>query len=149
MIIIIISSFFNLSRLLFKRFGEKVWKLIDDYDAPFNNDLMNSRNKFRVVKSIKLFESLFERLFINNEYLEKGVLTGIRFLTQNSVLSRLNNVVKYNIDDYRYSQYFGWNEEEVQKFLKHFNIRDSNLTSKIKIWYGGYNIIKDYESRII
>jgi hypothetical protein len=107
MIIIIISSFFNLSRLLFKRFGEKVWKLIDDYDAPFNNDLMNSRNKFRVVKSIKLFESLFERLFINNEYLEKGVLTGIRFLTQNSVLSRLNNVVKYNIDDYRYSQYFG------------------------------------------
>ncbi len=143
---ILIKSVYKLSKLLFKKYGQKVWILIDEYDAPINNLLMDSYDKNGVSKSFSLFRRIYKKLLKNNKYLKKAVLTGILYLSQNGFFSGLNNVRRYTIDDYKFAQYYCINEEELQKFLAYFRVDPKNYP-KIKEWYNGYKLIKNQKTR--
>jgi hypothetical protein len=128
---VLINSIYNLSDLLFKFYGQRVWVLIDEYDAPINNLLMDSNNNNTVEKSFNLFKQIYRTLLKNNKSIEKAILTGILYVSQSGFFSGLNNVCKYSIDDYKFAQYYGLSEEELQKFLVYYKIDRINYP-KIK-----------------
>jgi len=138
---VITSSVYNLSILLYERFEKKVWVLIDEYDSAINHAMLEFEDE-DIKKTISLFRSVYNLLLKDNPYIEKGVLTGVLPIVQSGILSVLNNLGKFGIDDSKFSKYYGLNQEEIQKFLNHFNITETQAV-QIKNWEKGYKVKSD------
>ena len=126
----------DLSRLLHKYHNQRVWILIDEYDAVVNEAYRRFDDE-ETQKVVNLFRDILESSLKGNEYLYKGVITGVQYIVKSGMLSGLNNVTKYSIQNYKYSQYYGINQDEMDLLLSHFNIADDQR-GKIKEWYNGY-----------
>ena len=131
------NSLKELSALLHSHHGKKVWILVDGYDAVINHANMELGEKD--IKSIsELFKSMYSSVFKGNEYLEKGIATGIQLVAKADAGSGFNNATKYTLQDTKYSQYYGINQEEMNLLINHFNI-DATKANEIKYWYNGYS----------
>lgn len=126
-----------LSFLLHTYHNKKVWILIDEYDAAANRAYLEFDEK-EANQTAELFRSVYEPALKGNEYLEKGVMTGVQYIVKSGMLSGLNHLEKYNITNAEYSKYYGINQEEMDILAKHFDI-DNNKADKIKDWYNGYS----------
>jgi hypothetical protein len=126
----------ELTKLLHTYHGKKVWILIDEYDAAPNKAYLEF-NEEEAKQVSEVFRGIFESALKGNEYLEKGVLTGVQYIVKSGMLSGLNNLSKYNIINFKYSQYYGINQEEMNDLMQHFEIEESQA-AKIKDWYNGY-----------
>lgn len=126
----------ELTKLLHTYHGKKVWILIDEYDAAPNKAYLEF-NEEEAKQVSELFRGIFESALKGNDYLEKGVLTGVQYIVKSGMLSGLNNLSKYNIINFKYSQYYGINQEEMNDLMQHFEIEESQA-AKIKDWYNGY-----------
>jgi hypothetical protein len=128
-------SLFTLTRLLHKHHGKKVWVIIDEYDTPltaaYRKDYLDSMTLF-----MKNFLSAGLK---DNDYLEKGVLTGIIRFAQESMLSGLNNLKIYTLlTPGDYQPYFAFTEAEVAALFNEVGL--SHETESIKQWYNGYQV---------
>jgi len=65
------------------------------------------------------------------------MMIGIQRVAKENIFSDLNNLVVCTLSDDRYSQYFGFNEEEVKELLKYYGLE---LTKDVKEMYDGYHI---------
>ena len=126
----------ELSTLLYAHHGKKVWILIDEYDAAVNKAYLEFNDE-EAKQVSELFRGIFESALKGNNNLEKGVLTGVQYIVKSGMLSGLNNLSKYNIINFKYSQYYGINQEEMNDLMQHFKIEESQA-AKIKDWYNGY-----------
>jgi hypothetical protein len=126
----------ELTKLLHTYHCKKVWILIDEYDAAPNKAYLEF-NEEEAKQVSELFRGIFESALKGNDYLEKGVLTGVQYIVKSGMLSGLNNLSKYNIINFKYSQYYGINQEEMNDLIQHFEIEESQA-AKIKDWYNGY-----------
>ncbi len=72
---------------------------MDEYDASVNHALMNFKNDDEITKILSLFSNLNEETFKGNENQCKGLLTGVLRVTKASILSGLNNLIEYNINE--------------------------------------------------
>jgi hypothetical protein len=138
----------DLSKVLSKHHEEKVWILIDEYDAAANKAYREFNDIDKAQKVADLFRDIFEPAFKNNPYLEKGLITGVQYIVKSGMLSGLNNLKKYNITDSKFSQYYGINEAEMDLLLEHFSIPD-NRREQIKNWYNGYKEKVPYSQEYI
>lgn len=129
------KSLKRLSQFLCKAFGKKVIILIDEYDSP----LINAYYHGFVEELSDFMRVFFSGALKSNQNLEKGLITGILRVSQNNMLSELNNLEVYTLLDNTYSQYFGFTETEVTELVNHFNDTDITL-EKVKEHYNGYNI---------
>lgn len=126
----------ELSELLHTYHGKKVWILIDEYDAAPNKAYLEF-NEEEVKQVSELFRGIFESALKGNDYLEKGVLTGVQYIVKSGMLSGLNNLSKYNVTSIKYSKYYGIDQYEINALIEHFNISIEKFV-KIKGWYNGY-----------
>ena len=126
----------ELTKLLHTYHGKKVWILIDEYDAAPNKAYLEF-NEEEAKQVSEVFRGIFESALKGNDYLEKGVLTGVQYIVKSGMLSGLNNLSKYNIINFKYSQYYGINQEEMDDLIQHFEIEESQA-ARIKDWYNGY-----------
>ena len=126
----------DLSELLYAHHDQKVWILIDEYDAAANDSYRKLDNE-EAQKVADLFRTILEPALKGNDNLEKAVITGVQYIVKSGMLSGLNNLAKYSIQNYKYSQYYGVTQEEMDILLSHFNIKDDKR-DKIKDWYNGY-----------
>ena len=94
------SSLFMLSRMLHIHHGKKVVILLDEYDVPVV--LGNSAGFLE--EMISFMRGFLGQALKTNPYLEKGVLTGIFRIANESFSNGINNVVTYSILDDKYSQ---------------------------------------------
>eukprot|EP00924_Labyrinthula_sp_SR-Ha-C_P014209 augustus_masked-scaffold_59-processed-gene-0.7-mRNA-1 protein AED:1.00 eAED:1.00 QI:0/0/0/0/1/1/2/0/819 len=129
-----------LSEMLFCHYDKKVWILIDEYDA-VANIAYREFDADNLDKTIKLFSGIYETALKSNCYLEKGVLTGVQYITQSGMLSGLNNLRKINFTSAKYGQHYGLEQTEVELFFEHFEV-PKKLRDKAKLWYNGYKIKK-------
>lgn len=130
------KSLKRLTQFLYKASGKKrVIILIDEYDSP----LINAYYHGFVEKLTDFMRGFFSGALKSNQHLEKGLMTGILRVSQNNMLSELNNLEVYTLLDNTYSQYFGFTETEVMELVEHFNYADITL-DKVKKYYNGYNI---------
>ena len=126
------NSLKNLTSFLYKYYKKEVILLIDEYDIP-----LITAHKYGYYDEIINFYKIFlGEALKTNQYLKMGVLTGIIRVIKTGIFSDLNNLKVYSILEKKYSEFFGFTEEEVKKALQYFNIEEE-LTN-VKYWYDGY-----------
>ena len=126
------NSLKNLTSFLYKYYKKEVVLLIDEYDIP-----LITAHKYGYYDEIINFYKIFlGEALKTNQYLKMGVLTGIIRVIKTGIFSDLNNLKVYSILEKKYSEFFGFTEEEVKKALQYFNIEEE-LTN-VKYWYDGY-----------
>lgn len=154
-----------LSRILCQRYGQEVYILIDDYDAPIVNTFVallrsarrQSRNKWEkqliadVLESpelrctVRLIENLIGRAVYRNDYLEQAIVSGTFEINLAHTEEGLRNDIRYSMLESVFAEYYGFSQAEVDELLDR---RQSSLLSEedyenrrqaIRHWYG-YNV---------
>ena len=121
-----------LSKLLEEKYKEKVIVLIDEYDAPLT--MAYEYNFYE--RAVVFFKDLYGAVLKTNTSLRMGVLTGAIRVAQAGIFSDLNNLKVNTILNEAYDEYFGLLENEVEKALVEYNIK--NKIEDVKSWYNGY-----------
>lgn len=121
-----------LCKLLHRVSGKPAVLLIDEYDSPIHAGFQYG---FRT-EVVAFMRDFLSAGLKDNPYLEKGVLTGILRVAKDSIFSGLNNPSVYTILDRRFSSYFGFTQEEVQRILADAGMADRE--QEVQTWYNGY-----------
>ena len=126
------NSLKNLTSFLYKYYKKEVILLIDEYDIP-----LITAHKYGYYNEIINFYKIFlGEALKTNQYLKMGVLTGIIRVIKTGIFSDLNNLKVYSILEKKYSEFFGFTEEEVKEALQSFDIEEELVN--VKYWYDGY-----------
>lgn len=126
------NSLKNLTSFLYKYHKKEVILLIDEYDIPFI-----TAHKYGYYDEIINFYKIFlGEALKTNQYLKMGVLTGIIRVIRIGIFSDLNNLKVYSILERKYSEFFGFTEEEVKEALQSFDIEEELVN--VKYWHDGY-----------
>lgn len=125
------DSIKKLSEYLCRYYKEKVVILVDEYDTP----IQSGYEKF-YDEVISFMRNLLGGAFKDNNYLYKGVITGILRVSRESIFTGLNNIGVYTVLDDDFSDKFGFIEAEVKQILADFEVTTDY--SQIKKWYDGY-----------
>jgi len=121
-----------LTEFLYKHHGERAIILIDEYDTCLQEAFLNEYYD----EMMDFMRPLLSSVLKDNPYLEKAVLTGILRVAKESIFSGLNNVKVYTLFTEKYSQYFGFTDEEVTAMLG--QIDKSQYKENLTKWYNGY-----------
>ena len=143
------KSLFYLSEMLSTHFDQKVFILIDEYDTPLNDwyalklargDVpVREDNYFQSVLS--LFRGILSSALKGNNFLEKGVVTGILRVAKANLFSGLNNLGEDSVLDKKYAEYFGFTDKDVNMLLHKCKMDQNPETAQtLKSWYNGYTI---------
>ncbi|MCF7899804.1 ATP-binding protein [Candidatus Babeliales bacterium] len=127
------NSLKNLSKWLTKFYNKKTIILLDEYDSPITAGYINNYYK----EIISFMRSFLSAGLKDNSNLEKAVITGVLRVARESVFSGLNNLKVYSILDEKFSEYFGFLQDEVEEILKYYDLE--NKIKEVKKWYDGYN----------
>ena len=119
---------------LSRYYSEKAVILIDEYDAPVHAGFTNQYYK-EIISFTRNF--LCGGLKDTGEYLEKGVITGVMRIAQESIFSGLNNPGVFTLLAEEFNDKFGFTSEEVETMLTDFDFRDRY--DEVQQWYNGYN----------
>ena len=126
------NSLKNLTSFLYKYYKKEVILLIDEYDIP-----LITAHKYGYYDEIINFYKIFlGEALKTNQYLKMGVLTGIIRVIRTGIFSDLNNLKVYSILEKKYSEFFGFTEEEVKEALQFFDIEEELVN--VRYWYDGY-----------
>ncbi|HLP47218.1 MAG TPA: AAA family ATPase, partial [Candidatus Kapabacteria bacterium] len=128
------NSLESLLIFLSRYYGEKAVILIDEYDAPVHAGF-NKGYYEEIIDFTRNF--LGGGLKDTGQYLEKGVITGIMRIAQESIFSGLNNPGVFTLLSEEFNDKFGFTEKEVETMLTDFDARDKY--DDIQQWYNGYN----------
>ena len=129
----------DLCRYLAKHFGQPVYLLIDEYDAP----LHEAFDKGYYQDMIDLMRGVFGWALKGNPALKQGVMTGILRIAKESIFSDLNNLDVCTVLNDRYAQHFGFLEQEVEGLLQQINTSPPDSMAKMRDWYNGYRFGSD------
>ena len=127
-----LNSIRTLSDILAKYYEKNVIILIDEYDVP----LENAYHEGFYDDMTNLIRSCFESALKTNPSLEFAVLTGCLRVSRESIFTGLNNLKTYSITKNKFSQYFGFTQEEMQEILQNFSLEQ--YAGTIAKWYDGY-----------
>ena len=123
----------NLTRMLAIHHGKNVVILIDEYDTPIQQGY--TRGFYQDV--IAFMRNFLSGGLKDNPSLAFGVLTGIMRVSKENLFSGLNNLTVNTVLDDKYSNYFGFTGDEVQKMADYYGKSDGML--EIQKWYDGYH----------
>lgn len=128
-----------LSEMLYRHYDQKVWIFVDEYDTIFNNPYKIWSGDITTQMLYSLFKEIYTMTLKDNPYLEKAILTGSHYVVQSDLLADIDHVMRYSLTDYKYAQYYGLEQEEINEFVQHFNLDDAKV-KQLETWYGGYKI---------
>lgn len=126
------DSLSKLSKFIYDYYKKKVIILVDEYDVPIQAGYVN--NYYNEV--IAFTRNFLSAAFKDNIYLEKAMITGILRVAKESIFSGLNNLEVASILSYNFRDKFGFTENEVETFLKDYEIIED--IKEVKNWYNGY-----------
>ena len=124
----------NLSHMLRLDYGVAPIVIIDEYDAP----LLMGRAHGYYDKVVSFMDILLSGGLKDNSHLAYGFLSGIMSIARWNSMTGLNNVIENSILDNRYSDYFGFTNEEVQTMLDYYGV--SEKYREFREWDGGYSL---------
>ena len=110
-----------------------VMVFIDEYDTPFIE--ANVNGFYDEIKSG--LSGLLHNSLKTSNGLKYAMLTGIQRVAKENVFSDLNNLIVCDVTDDRYSNYFGFTEDETKDILEYYGLE---LNNEVKETYDGYKI---------
>ncbi len=126
------ESLLSLSEYLLKYHSIEPILLIDEYDTPIHTAYANNYYK----EMISFLRVLYGTVLKDNINLSKAVLTGILRVAKESIFSGVNNFGVYTLLNNRFSDKFGFTENEVLQLISDYNIQEDE--TEIQKWYNGY-----------
>lgn len=123
----------QLMYLLRKHYQQKVIVLIDEYDIP----IQQGYRKGYYDQVIGFMRNFLSGGLKDNHNLERAFLTGILRVAKESIFSGLNNLNVNSVLDDRYSQFFGFTQDEVVSLLAAYGMEDR--LEQVRQWYDGYH----------
>ena len=126
------SALYHLSEYMCRYYGKKVIILLDEYDTPMHEAYVGGYWDELVTFS----RSLFNATFKTNPFMERAVMTGITRVSRESMFSDLNNLEVVTVTSKKYTDSFGFTEEEVFAALDEFGLSDRR--EEVKQWYDGF-----------
>ena len=121
-----------LMECLYAYYGERVIVLVDEYDAPINNAMMEGYYQ----EAMRFMRGFLGSALKSNSFLEFGVLTGVQRISQESLVSGFNNPKVCGITDAVFTDCYGFTEEEVRQACEQYGYGDKFCD--VKSWYDGY-----------
>ena len=122
----------NLLSMLEKHYGRKAVLLLDEYDAPI---ICAWERKF-YDECIDFMRGFLSGALKTNEALDFAVLTGVTRVSKESIFSGLNNLRVCSVLSERYSDIFGFTQEEADRLLSMCGLEARS--ADLKKWYDGY-----------
>lgn len=126
------SSLSTLSKLLHIHWKKTVIIIVDEYDTPIQQGYTSGYYD----EIVGFMRNLFSGAFKDNPHLAYGFLTGILRVAKESLFSGLNNLKVISFLEDRYSSYFGFTKEDVQKLMAYYGTSDKY--EEMCEWYDGY-----------
>ncbi|WP_280997150.1 AAA family ATPase [Marinitoga aeolica] len=127
------NSLKNLSEYLYRYYKQKVILLIDEYDTPIQQSYLNGYYD----EFINFMGNVLGNALKDNEYLEKGVLTGITRVAKESIFTGVNNLQASTVLSELFNDKFGLTWKEVEETLRYYGLEYEK--GKVIEWYNGYN----------
>ena len=113
-------------------YGQKVIIILDEYDTPMQDSWILGYWE----ETVRFFSGLFNSTFKTNEYLERGLITGITRVARESIFTGMNNLDVITTTSDKYTTAFGFTEEEVFTALDNAGLGEQK--QKVKRWYDGF-----------
>ena len=113
-------------------YGQKVIIALDEYDTPMQDAWISGYWE----ETVSFFSGLFNSTFKTNEYLERGLITGITRVAKESIFTGMNNLDVITTTSNEYATSFGFTEEEVFTALDDAGLGEQK--QKVKRWYDGF-----------
>ena len=113
-------------------YDQKVIIILDEYDTPMQEAWISGYWE----ESVRFFSSLFNSTFKTNEYLERGLITGITRVAKESIFTGMDNLDVITTTSDKYTTAFGFTEEEVFTALDDAGL--GKQKEKVKKWYDGF-----------
>lgn len=114
-------------------YGKKVIVFLDEYDTPLQEAYVNGY----WTELVGLIRGMFNATFKTNEYLYRGLLTGITRVSKESIFSDLNNLEIVTTTSEKYCGAFGFTEDEVFTALDERGLSSEKET--VRYWYDGFS----------
>lgn len=128
-------SLWDILAKIFQKTNRKFIFIMDEWDAVFHMSFISQKERQEYLLFLK-------NLLKDQVYVELAYMTGILPIAKYSAASELNMFVEYNMATReRFSSYFGFSEEEVDKLFQIYSettIRPRITRQDLKIWYDGY-----------
>lgn len=128
-------SLWDIFATIFQKTNRKFMFVMDEWDAVFHMAFVSQRERREYFLFLK-------NLLKDQVYVALAYMTGILPIAKYSAASELNMFVEYNMATReRFSSYFGFSEEEVDKLFQVYKstTRKPRITRQdLKIWYDGY-----------
>ncbi len=121
-----------LSGFLMRYYGKKVIILLDEYDTPMQEAWVYGYWE----ELVSFTRNLFNATFKTNPYMERAIMTGITRVSRESMFSDLNNLAVVTSTSNKYTDSFGFTQEEVSSALHEFGISD--MEERVRDWYDGF-----------
>lgn len=122
-------------RMMKAVYGKPVILLIDEYDVPLAK-AEQTKNKEFYKQMLDVIRGIMSISMKTNEYLKFAVVTGCLRISKESIFTGVNNFACYSVMNRKFSQYFGFTQDEVEGMLDFFG--KSEKMDQIKEWYDGY-----------
>ena len=113
-------------------YSQKVIIILDEYDTPMQDAWISGYWE----EATSFFSGLFNSTFKTNEYLERGLITGITRIAKESIFTGMNNLNVITTTSAKYAASFGFTEEEVFTALDDAGLGEQK--QKVKRWYDGF-----------
>ena len=125
-------ALYQLSSFLCRYYGKKVIILLDEYDTPMQEAFVGGYWE----ELVGFTRNLFNATFKTNPYLHRAVMTGITWVSKESIFSDLNHLKVVTTTSEEYATSFGFTEEDVFGALEYFGL--SSEKEEVKTWYDGF-----------
>lgn len=120
------------SQCMYKVTGKSTVVLLDEYDVPLENAYFRGFYK----EMADFVRAFFEAGLKTNDHLQLAVITGCLRISRESIFTGLNHLNIISILDKKYSEHFGFTEEEVLETMTYYGVE--NRFGTMKEWYDGY-----------
>ena len=127
----------QLIKKAYERYKIPVVILIDEYDKPILNNILNITlaNQMR-----DFLRGFYEQLKENDRYIKFVFLTGVSKFSKASIFSGLNNMTDISLNP-KFGNICGYTQKNIENEFKEY-FKNVDL-QKVKSWYNGYNFLKD------
>lgn len=125
----------TIMRMMHAAYGKPVILLIDEYDVPLSK-AAETKNKEYYRQMLDLIRGFLSISLKTNEYLKFAVITGCLRISKESIFTGVNNFACCSITNRKFSEYFGFTQDEVEEMLGAFGMLDK--MELIREWYDGY-----------
>ncbi len=122
-----------LTRVLFQYYGKPVILLVDEYDVP----VAKAAERGYYDEMLLFMRNFLSNALKTNPYLNFAILTGALRITKESIFTGLNNLSIFDIVANKYSDVFGFTQNEVDQLLSRAGLEEKR--GQYKEWYDGYH----------